>query len=1211
MKRLVLIMSAFLGFFLFSPESSGQITINETFDGTSTPTGWTYTSFARTTTSPCTGVGVLRRNFYSSAQTGNIQSPVQASNGQNLTISFNYKIINYTGGTATPNTPDWGDIYTEVSIDGGTTYTITAGTINEVNHVPSTSCAIVTYIVSGASVPNGNNVRIRIRGQWQAGDYYVYIDDFSATQPSTTPPLCATSPSPADAAINVALNAQLSWAPAAGATSYDVYFGTASNPPLVGNVATTTYNPGALSINTQYFWKIIPKNANGAADGCSEWSFTTLTPPSNDECINATSLPCGTSNLAGTTVNTVSESVSPGGCASLYGVWYTFTGDGQTTTISSVAGSGFDHEMDIFSGSCGALNTIICLDNGGSGGTETYTFTSAIGTNYFVYIAHYSTSSTSTGTFTISRTCTAPTPPSCTSIISPANNATNVAINGNITFSAASNATSYDVYLGTSNPPLSLLGNTITTSIAYLGLINNTTYYVQIVPKNAAGSASGCSITSFTTVPPPPPNDDCANATPFQVIPTDGTCVTLSNQSTLGATNSNVTPSGACTSNSGTPDDDVWFSFVAPATSVILEATFVSGNSDVYWHVFSSACASSMTAILCTDNNGGGTLTGLTIGNTYYIRLYTYSSGVSTVQNICLKTPPAPPSNDNCAGASQFPMIPTDGTCVTLSNQSTAGATNSNVTPTGACTSNSGTPDDDVWFSFVAPAASVILEATHVSGSTDVYWHVFSSSCGGTMTAILCTDTDAGGTLTGLTIGNTYFIRLYTWSSGVSTVKNICLKTPPPPPDCATLNTPIDGSTGVTLTTALTWTPAGTGGTPTSYKVYHGTANPPTTFSTVTAPTTTFTPSGRAYSTLYYWYIVPSNASGDASGCNTTIFSYTTEAPPPPPANNDPCDGTALTFGGSQTGTTVNATASSVPNQECDGFTNTSADVWYKIDNVDIFPGGTLTITIDPSASQDYAIYLYSYTDCSAPVFITCDDDGFGGENETILYTIPSFDGGNGSSNRDLTNYLVRVKQWSTASGTFSLSLAGTLPLELLDIKATVMPKYNLIEWSTASEKNTSHMVVERNDGSSLRWEEIGKTEAAGFSSDIRLYSFEDARPYQKAYYRVRSVDRDGLEQVSRKVFVDRTNVNGSPGLVNAYPLPVSKSLFVDLNLDNDQSTTFHLMTITGQSVMLLHRELKAGVQTIELDLSDLPSGVYLARISNPELSETVRIIKE
>jgi hypothetical protein len=111
----------------------------------------------------------------------------------------------------------------------------------------------------------------------------------------------------------------------------------------------------------------------------------------------------------------VSET-APLGYSSPYGVWYSFVGNGQSTTITSVAGSGFDHEMVIMSGTtCGSTYTLITnQDVGFSGGTETYTFTTINSTQYYIYIAYWSTAglSTNTGTFTISRTCTTPpTPP--------------------------------------------------------------------------------------------------------------------------------------------------------------------------------------------------------------------------------------------------------------------------------------------------------------------------------------------------------------------------------------------------------------------------------------------------------------------------------------------------------------------------------------------------------------------------------------------------------------------------------------------------------------------------------------------------------------------------------------------------------------------------------------------------------------------------------
>ena len=139
--------------------------------------------------------------------------------------------------------------------------------------------------------------------------------------------------------------------------------------------------------------------------------FLSFAQPTNGTCANAANLPCETTNQTGTTIGVAQGPADPSICASRYGVWYRFTGDGQSTTISSMA-SGWDHEMVIYSGSCGSLSGVTCRDVSGTGGAESYTFNATNGTTYFVYIAHYSTSASGSGTnvgaFTISRTCTPP-----------------------------------------------------------------------------------------------------------------------------------------------------------------------------------------------------------------------------------------------------------------------------------------------------------------------------------------------------------------------------------------------------------------------------------------------------------------------------------------------------------------------------------------------------------------------------------------------------------------------------------------------------------------------------------------------------------------------------------------------------------------------------------------------------------------------------------
>jgi len=86
-------------------------------------------------------------------------------------------------------------------------------------------------------------------------------------------PECASNPMPADGAENVGVTSILDWS-SYDAVEFDVYFGTDAEPPFIETVGQTMYAP-TLVPNTTYFWKITPKNANGQAEDCPVWMFTT------------------------------------------------------------------------------------------------------------------------------------------------------------------------------------------------------------------------------------------------------------------------------------------------------------------------------------------------------------------------------------------------------------------------------------------------------------------------------------------------------------------------------------------------------------------------------------------------------------------------------------------------------------------------------------------------------------------------------------------------------------------------------------------------------------------------------------------------------------------------------------------------------------------------------------------------------------------------
>lgn len=93
--------------------------------------------------------------------------------------------------------------------------------------------------------------------------------------------------------------------------------------------------------------------------------------------------------------------------------------------------------------------------------------------------------------------------PNCTTNAAPINNTTGVnAASVALSWTTAANASSYDVYLGTANPPTTTVATNVAgTSTTVTNLAAGTTYYWYVVPKNAAGSATGCSssVTNFST----------------------------------------------------------------------------------------------------------------------------------------------------------------------------------------------------------------------------------------------------------------------------------------------------------------------------------------------------------------------------------------------------------------------------------------------------------------------------------------------------------------------------------------------------------------------------------------------------------------------------------------------------------------------------------------------------------------------------------------
>jgi hypothetical protein len=153
---------------------------------------------------------------------------------------------------------------------------------------PALGSSAWTFDTSDIPWQNGNNHTITA---------FAYDCATNVSSPATstflyntggTGPGTASNPDPANFEDNVAITATiLSWSAATGADGYNVYYGLDGAPAFIGYQTTRTYNPGTLTYDTTYEWRIDSVGAGGTTTG-AVWKFHTEPAPVPAQATNPT-----------------------------------------------------------------------------------------------------------------------------------------------------------------------------------------------------------------------------------------------------------------------------------------------------------------------------------------------------------------------------------------------------------------------------------------------------------------------------------------------------------------------------------------------------------------------------------------------------------------------------------------------------------------------------------------------------------------------------------------------------------------------------------------------------------------------------------------------------------------------------------------------------------------------------------------------------------
>lgn len=207
-------------------------------------------------------------------------------------------------------------------------------------------------------------------------------------------------------------------------------------------------------------------------------------------------------------------------------------------------------------------------------------------------------------------------------------------------------------------------------------------------------------------------------------------------------------------------------------------------------------------------------------------------------------------------------------------------------------------------------------------------------------------------------------------------------------------------------------------------------------------------------------------------------------------------------------------------------------------------------------------------------------------------------DHGNGGTSGTPSNGTVATIAAVTSFSPFTLAttdIINPLPVELVEFQAICTNGMKSVYWKTASELNSDYFVVQgSSDGQS--WTDLRKIKAAGNSS--HEISYETLIEVDFKYFRLVQVDLDGGTKNTPAIQVTCTSDDVEMVL---YPNPTKGQFLI---VSEEPVKQVSIMDVSGKLI-------KTVTSQSLIDLSDLPGGIYLIRVSTEGKSQTLRLILE
>jgi hypothetical protein len=191
-----------------------------------------------------------------------------------------------------------------------------------------------------------------------------------------------------------------------------------------------------------------------------------------------------------------------------------------------------------------------------------------------------------------------------------------------------------------------------------------------------------------------------------------------------------------------------------------------------------------------------------------------------------------------------------------------------------------------------------------------------------------------------------------------------------------------------------------------------------------------------------------------------------------------------------------------------------------------------------------------------------------------------------------------RIRATDNVMGDATLTISafspptGVLPVKLVSFTAQQSNDQVQLQWTTASEIDFSHFVVERS-GDGINFKAI-HTITSGAST--RQYNYTDENPLTTtAYYRLRLVDNNSSYVYSKTVSVKADS--NLPVTVNISPNPASNYLLIRVHATTLFRETISIVTPAGVVLKEESLQLAQGLNSKQLNIASFSKGVYFIRL--------------